>query len=137
MSLSESLQTRLWHEAELTLVQVRVLRRLAKQAQTMGQIGAELALPPASVTQLIDRLDERGLIRRQRGEGDRRQVFAMLTEQGRRLVRKTPLIEGTALGRAVEQMTVADRERIGAAINELNSAVRSAEDELLRHAPEF
>lgn len=133
VSLSESLQTRLWHEAELTLVQIRVLRRLAKQAQTMGQIGAELALRPASVTQLIDRLDERGLIHRSRGDADRRQVFANLTDKGRRLVRKTPLIDGTAIGRAVEQMAVADRERIAAAINEFIVAVRSAEDKLQQH----
>src|SRR5207302_1110292 len=39
VSPSESLQANIWHEAELTLVQLRALRRLAKRAQTMGQIG--------------------------------------------------------------------------------------------------
>ena len=36
VTLSEALQTQIWHAAELTLVQVRVMRRLAKQEQAAG-----------------------------------------------------------------------------------------------------
>jgi DNA-binding MarR family transcriptional regulator len=136
VTLSEALQTRIWHAAELTLVQVRVMRRLAKQPQSLGQLGAELALAPPSVTRLVDRLEERGLIERQRGLDDRRKVVATLTDEGRRLVSAIPFLEGTAIRTAVDRMKVADRERIAAALREFNAAVRQVEDELLVAAVE-
>lgn len=131
VTLSEALQTRIWHAAELTLVQVRVLRRLAKKPQSLGQLGAELALAPPSVTRLVDRLEERGLIERHRDDEDRRKVVATLTETGRRLVSVVPFLEGTPIRTAVDRMKIADRERIAAAMRDFNAAVRQVEDELL------
>jgi MarR family transcriptional regulator for hemolysin len=131
VTLSEALQTRIWHAAELTLAQARVLRRLAKQPQSLGQLGTELALAPPSMTRLVDRLEERGLIERRRDLDDRRKVVARLTDEGRRLVSAIPLIEGTPIRAAVDHMREADRERIAAALREFIEAVRQAEDELL------
>ena len=136
VTLSEALQTAIWHAAELTLVQVRVLRKLAKHPHPLGQLGTELALAPPSVTRLVDRLEERGLIARRRDLEDRRKVVATLTDEGRRLVSAIPFLEGTAIRTAVERMTVADRERIEAALREFNTAVRQVEDELLVAAVE-
>jgi DNA-binding MarR family transcriptional regulator len=131
VTLSEALQTSIWHTAELTLAQVRVLRRLARQPQSLGQLGTDLALAPPSMTRLADRLEERGLIARRRDDDDRRKVVATLTDEGRRLVTAIPFIEGTAIRLAAERMTVADRERISAAMRDFNAAVRLIEDELL------
>ena len=136
VTLSEALQTQIWHTAELTLVQVRVMRRLAKQAQSLGQLGAELALAPPSMTRLVDRLEERGLIQRQRDVDDRRKVVAMLTDQGRQLLNAIPFLERTAIRVAVDRMEPNDRDRIAAAMREFNAAVRQVEDELLLVAVE-
>jgi DNA-binding MarR family transcriptional regulator len=131
VALSEPLQTLIWHAATLTLVQVRVLRRLAKQPQSLGQLGTELALAPPSVTRLVDRLEERGLIERQRDDEDRRKVVARLTDEGRRLVSAVPFLEGTAIRIAVDKMKVGDRERIAAAMRDFIAAVKQVEDETL------
>jgi DNA-binding MarR family transcriptional regulator len=132
VTLSEALQTSLWHAAELTLAQVRTLRRLARQPQSLGQLGSELALAPPSMTRVIDRLEERGLIERRRDADDRRKVVATVTDEGRRLVSAVvPFLEGTAIRTAVERMSVADQNRIAAAMRDFNSAVRKVEDELL------
>jgi DNA-binding MarR family transcriptional regulator len=131
VSLSESLQTRIWHAAELTLVQVRVLRRLAKQPRSIGSLGADLMLAPPSMTRLIDRLEERALIERRRDDDDRRKVLATITDEGRRLVSAIPFLEGTPIRTAVDRMTVVERERIAAAMREFNSAVVKAEEESL------
>jgi DNA-binding MarR family transcriptional regulator len=131
VTLSEALQTRIWHAAELTLAQLRVLRRLAKQPQSLGQLGAELSLAPPSITRLVDRLEERGLIERHRDAEDRRKVVARLTEEGRRLVRAVPSLKGTPIHMAVDRMKVADRERIAAAMRDFTAAVRQVEEELL------
>jgi DNA-binding MarR family transcriptional regulator len=131
VTLSEALQTYIWHSAELTLAQVRVMRRLARNPQSLSQLGAELALAPPSMTRLVDRLETRGLITRERDETDRRKVVAALTEEGRRLVSAIPFLEGTAIRMAVERMTESQRERIGSALDEFNATVKQAEDELV------
>lgn len=136
VTLGEPLQTRIWHAAQLTLAQVRVLRRLAKQPQSLSQLGSDLALAPPSMTRLVDRLEARGLIARSRDDTDRRKVVATLTDEGRRLVSAIPFLEGTAIKAAVDRMSVAERGRIAAALNAFNVAVRQAEDELVGAAIE-
>ena len=136
VTISEPLQTRLWHAAQLTLVQLRVLRRLSKQSQSLSQLGGELALAPPSMTRLADRLETRGLIARERDETDRRKVVATITDKGRQLVSAIPFLDGTAIKAAVDRLTVSECERIADALNEFNGAVRQAEDDLVEAAIE-
>lgn len=132
MTLSEGLQTRLWQASQLTLAQVRALRRLADEPKSLGQLGMELALAPPSVTRLVDRLEERGLIERSRKDEDRRKVLATLTAEGRRLVSAVPpLLQGSAIRAAIDRMSFTDRRRIAVAMRDFNAAVRQAEDELV------
>jgi DNA-binding MarR family transcriptional regulator len=131
VALSEAIQTRIWHVAQLTLAQARVLRRLAKQPRSLGQLGADLVLAPPSMTRLVDRLEERGLIARSRDAEDRRKVLVTLTAEGRRLVSAIPLLEGSPIRAAVDRMTAADCERIAAAMREFSAAVVKAEEESL------
>jgi DNA-binding MarR family transcriptional regulator len=131
VTLSEALQTRIWHAAELTLAQVRVLRRLAKEPRSLGWLGADLMLAPPSITRLVDRLEERGLIERRRDNDDRRKVVATLTTKGTQLLSAIPFLDGTPLRIAVERMTAADRDRIAAAMREFSAAVLKVEEESL------
>jgi DNA-binding MarR family transcriptional regulator len=131
VTLSEAIQTRIWHAAELTLAQARVLRRLAKEPRSLGQLGTDLLLAPPSMTRLADRLEERGLIARSRDAEDRRKVLVTLTAEGRRLVSAIPIFEGTPIRAAVDRMTVGDRERIAAAMREFSAAVIKVEEESL------
>ncbi len=131
VTLSEGLQTRLWHAAELTLTQVRALRRLAREPKSLGQLGEELSLAPPSVTHLIDRLEKRGLIERSRLDADRRKITAVLTAEGRKLAGAVPVLEGTAIRAAVDRIGTADRRRITTAFRDFSAAVRHVEEESL------
>jgi DNA-binding MarR family transcriptional regulator len=51
----------------------------------MGKIGERLMVHPASVTNTIDRLEQRGLVRRQPASEDRRRILAEITPAGRKL----------------------------------------------------
>jgi len=97
----------------------------------LGQLGLELGLAPPSITRLVDRLEERGLLQRSRAGEDRRKVVVALTEAGKQLVSAVPpLLDGTAFRVAVDRMSPEDRERIAVAMRDFSAAVRSAEEEM-------
>ena len=60
VTLSEGLQTRLWQAAQLTPGPGSRLAPPGQGGKPLGQLGAELALSPPSVSRLADRLEERG-----------------------------------------------------------------------------
>ncbi len=73
----------------LTFASFEALRLLAftrRGELPMGKIGERLMVHPASVTNTVDRLEARGLVRRRSAEDDRRRILAELTPDGRELV---------------------------------------------------
>jgi len=127
VTLSEPLQGRIWRASQLTLTQVRALRRLASGPKALGELGADLGLTPPSVTRVIDRLEERGLIERRRDPSDRRRVDAAILPAGLRLVTSLPLLADTAIHAAAERLDPSDRDRIARALIEFVAAVRALE----------
>jgi DNA-binding MarR family transcriptional regulator len=57
----------------------------------LGKMGDRLQVHRASVTNVIDRLEEQGLVRRQQHESDRRAVLAEITPEGRRIAEQATL----------------------------------------------
>jgi DNA-binding MarR family transcriptional regulator len=82
---------RLARQTNLSTSQLLVLELLAEgPAQTVGGIADRVGLAQATATSLVDRLEERGLVSRQRSESDRRQVKVLLTAKGRSLQAEAP-----------------------------------------------
>jgi DNA-binding MarR family transcriptional regulator len=52
----------------------------------LGKMGERLMIHPTSVTNLVDRLENAGLVRRVQHPDDRRTTLAELTDDGRKLV---------------------------------------------------
>jgi len=70
----------------VTAVQLLVLRSLHKHPDaTLGCLAQELLLSNSTVSGVIDRLVDAGLVQRSRAEGDRRQLAVSLTEEGARI----------------------------------------------------
>lgn len=68
----------------LSLTEFAVLEVLLhKGALPLGEIGDRVLLTSGSMTYVIDKLQERGLLRRRRCEEDRRVLYAELTPEGR------------------------------------------------------
>lgn len=64
--------------------QRRVLRLLAEQGQiSQKTLQEQLMIQSGSVSELISKLEAKGLVRRQKDEQDRRQVLLVLTEDGK------------------------------------------------------
>jgi DNA-binding MarR family transcriptional regulator len=76
-------------EGDLTNAQVRALFALgAHEEATAGQIAEAARLSPASVTGMLDDLEQRGIVTRTRSADDRRRVLVTLTAEGRALLAK-------------------------------------------------
>lgn len=76
---------------DLTYVQWLPLFKLTLcEGNTVASLSRELEIDPGAMTRSLDRLEAKGLIRRERSTGDRRVVQLALTEEGEKVARKVP-----------------------------------------------
>jgi MarR family transcriptional regulator, organic hydroperoxide resistance regulator len=75
---------------DLSFGQMRALHLLSREEEaTAGALAKRADLSPASMTAVLDQLEDAGMIQRRRSETDRRQVIVVLTDQGaKRLAEK-------------------------------------------------
>ena len=81
----------------------------------LGKIGARLQVHPASVTNVIDRLEQDGLVRRRPHPTDGRTTLAVITAKGRRVAAATT----AALNSQVFEHSGLDEERLHAVFEAL------------------
>ncbi len=98
---------------------------------TVGEQAAHLRVGRATATELIDRLEAKGLVERMRDERDRRRVFVWLTNEGRRRLaglpderRRDPFVE------AVAALDVKTRRQIISGLSKLLQAAGSVTDKV-------
>ncbi|VVO39592.1 MarR family winged helix-turn-helix transcriptional regulator [Pseudomonas fluorescens] len=82
----------------VTAAQFKVLIIMAQfGVDTPAELCRHLSLDSGSMTRMLDRLEQKGLLARQRSEGDRRQVQLVLTVEGQRLADMLPGIGANAM----------------------------------------
>ncbi|VVO28859.1 MarR family winged helix-turn-helix transcriptional regulator [Pseudomonas fluorescens] len=82
----------------VTAAQFKVLIIMAQfGVDTPAELCRHLSLDSGSMTRMLDRLEHKGLLARQRSEGDRRQVQLVLTVEGQRLADMLPDIGANAM----------------------------------------
>ena len=78
-------------KARITSPQLVCLLAVAERGKTTATImGREVFLNPSTIVGILDRLEAKGLVRRERDENDRRVMFVNITEKGRQLARSAP-----------------------------------------------
>lgn len=78
----------LLESAGLTLAENLALCQVAMSPQQrlrMVDLASQLVIAKSAITKTVDRLEERGLLRRERDIADRRTVYAVLTTEGERV----------------------------------------------------
>jgi MarR family transcriptional regulator, lower aerobic nicotinate degradation pathway regulator len=88
---------------DLSIVQIRLLGILRDRRPTINELASLLQLDKSSVTGLVDRAQERGLVQRTASAVDRRSVQVTITAAGRELIG-----QGTAAFEAEIAVLVAD-----------------------------
>jgi len=79
---------------------LRILRGAGEKGLCGREVGERLVSPVPDVSRLLERMEEVGLLSRERDENDRRHVTTRLTESGRRLLESvTPALEAVERAR--------------------------------------
>ena len=68
---------------------LRILRGAGEQGLCRNEVRDRLVAQVPDVTRLLDRMEEMGLVERERAETDRRMVFTRLTRKGAQLLART------------------------------------------------
>lgn len=96
---------RLEKESGLTGPQLMVLQQLAAHDKlTAGVIAREISLSQPTVTSIIDRLERKGLLKRERDQRDKRKVMLRMTEAGQAAVAKAPALLQDSFVRAFNRL---------------------------------
>src|ERR1700728_1345740 len=80
-----ALLSRVAAEHDMSLTQLRVLAILRDREPTMAELAAYLGLERSSVSGLVDRAAQRGLVRKTTDAADGRSVRVSLTAEARRM----------------------------------------------------
>ena len=76
-------------------------------------IGKKLLISKSNVVAVIDKLEKRGLVKRQRSEEDRRCIFIHLTENGRTLIEALLPAHVAAIVEEMSCLTDAEQKELG------------------------
>jgi MarR family 2-MHQ and catechol resistance regulon transcriptional repressor len=90
-------------------------------------IGAKLLISKSNVVAVIDKLENRGLVRRKRSTKDRRCVFVELTDQGRELIQALFPVHVAAIVEEMSFLTNAEQEELGRLCRKLGLGERRRE----------
>ena len=75
----------------LTSPQLLILQLLRQHAElTVGEVAQRVSLSQATVTTIIDRLEKRALVKRERGSSDKRKVYVYLTDAANAVLLDAP-----------------------------------------------
>jgi len=97
-----------------------------------GQLARIVSLSPPTVTGILDRLERRGLIKRERTARDKRQVVVRLTNTGRDLLNNSPPPLQERFTRRLTGLPASRQRQIARSLNEV---VKLMEAEDIEAAP--
>lgn len=107
---------------DVTPSQVRAIRVLA--AHDTGGVRSKaladhLRIAPRSATEVVDALEEKGLVTRSPDPGDRRATLVSLSDRGRALAEEVRRTRGVASEQLLERLTQTDREDLARILRKL------------------
>jgi len=105
----------------LTMPQLMTMQTLRMNGPlTIGMLAREMNLAQATVTSIIDRLERKGLVRRERSHTDKRKVLACPTEAGLELLKSAPATLQDTFIREFEDMQDWEQSMIVASLERVS-----------------
>lgn len=115
---------------ELTLAEFGVLEALYhKGPMLLGEVQRSLLVSSGGVTYLVDRLERRGLVRRDQCPEDRRARYAVLTAEGAQFIEGVFREHAAALGEALGGLDREEQREATRLLKKLGLAAAGADPE--------
>jgi DNA-binding MarR family transcriptional regulator len=95
-----------------------------------GELAGVLGIHPSTVTGLVERLVQLGLVVRTRDEGDRRSVHLEATERGRALLARDGVTIESVVRETAHRVPVDQRRAAAAFLREVSVALRTTAETL-------
>lgn len=97
-----------------------VLRNLQDEEVTLASLSRAMMMTPSSLVPVVDRLEDKGLLRRGKDPNDRRRSPLSLTGGGQELMARTPMMDNESIMvGALGSMSDEQREQLLAALRSL------------------
>ena len=120
----------------LTGPQMLCLREIASRgALTTGSLALAVALSPATLTGILDRLEVRGLVSRERRPEDKRRVLVSLTPIGRQMSQELPSPLQDRFSERMTELSADDQAAIRMALASVAKMMDAAEIEPVTAPP--
>jgi DNA-binding MarR family transcriptional regulator len=102
---------------DISFTTASTLARLEQDGpRRLSSLAADEGVAQPSMTQLVQRLERQGLVERRRDAGDRRIVWVVITEAGRRLLADRRDSRAGELARLLATLPPEDEATLGAAV---------------------
>ncbi len=112
-----------WPDIELTMPQLRTLVLLYRGPQRMGDIAAALGISLPATTNMIVRLEAKGLVERVHDQDDRRVVKCSLTPEGRNQFEALWNVHRQRIAAVADILTTEEMTMVVAAMELLSAAL--------------
>jgi DNA-binding MarR family transcriptional regulator len=104
---------RIMRSMDIASRQLICLQNLQEQGPlTTGKLAEAVSLSPATVTGILDRMERRGLITRERRPEDKRRVLVAVTAAGQSAAEAAPSYLAKRLAQSLERLPEAERAEI-------------------------
>lgn len=113
----------------LTVPQVLCLRQLFDVGPaTIGELAKKFYFSQATITGIVDRLESRGLVQRDRNDFDRRRVIVSLTDKGNGLADDMPGPLQERFATELQALNEEERDRIDMVLKQLVEMMEGKKD---------
>lgn len=118
---------RLNTEFNITAPQLICLYSLGREeGLTLSTLARRVNLGISTVNGIIDRLEQKGLVRRKRSDIDRRRVILSITERGTDLARSAPALLQEKLVAALRRLPEAEQDAISSSLETIADLLEGA-----------
>jgi DNA-binding MarR family transcriptional regulator len=111
----------------LTGPQTLILKALQNGSLSAGELATRVSLSQGTVTDILNRLEQRGLIQRIRDTQDRRRVLVATTESGVRLLERSPPLLQESFAQRLDSLQEWEQTQLLASLQRI-AAMMDAQD---------
>jgi DNA-binding MarR family transcriptional regulator len=105
----------------LTTSKLLVLQTIAEEGEvTIGAIATQVHLTQATITTIVDQLQEAGLVKRERATSDKRKVYVRLTEHGQEILDDAPTALHERFSEQFDELEEWEQMQIAATLKRLS-----------------